>query len=90
MNMESGIHFYINIKNFDNVVINEEERFGAVNHSIHALDTLFSSVERFGNRKYKDIFVVEKITGARLHMYFKTLEKKLGKLSGVIGTTGCR
>lgn len=71
MNKKSGIHFYINIKNFDNVVINEEERFGAVNHSIHALDTLFSSVERFGNRKYKDIFVVEKITGARLHMYFK-------------------
>lgn len=64
-----GIHFYVNVANFNEVVINEESRFGKVNHSIHALDTYFSSIESFGKKKFPDNFVVEKITGARLHMY---------------------
>lgn len=71
MNKESGIHFYINVKNFNNVVLAEEDQFGSVNHAIHALDTLFRSVEQFGITRFKDSFVVEKITGARLHMYFR-------------------
>jgi len=64
-----GIHFYVNVANFNEVVINEEKKFGIVNHSIHALDTYFSSIESFGKEKFPDNFVVEKITGARLHMY---------------------
>lgn len=64
-----GIHFYINVANFNDVVINEELRLGKVNHSIHALDTYFSSIESFGKKKFPENFVVEKITGARLHMY---------------------
>lgn len=69
MKRKNGIHFYINIKNFDKVVTNEEMTSKSVNHSIHALDTFFSSIEKYGKKKYKDIFTVEKITGARLHMY---------------------
>lgn len=64
-----GMHFYINISNFDDVVEKEEQESGYVNHSIHALNTFFSTVEWFGKRKYGDDFVVEKVTGARLHMY---------------------
>lgn len=69
MNYHNGLHFYINITNFDNVVSDEEIRTGKVNHSIHELDTFFSRIEAFGKAHYKDTFVVEKVTGARLHMY---------------------
>ena len=50
----------------------EENQCGSVNHAIHALDTFFRSVEQFGITRFNDIFVVEKITGARLHMYFRS------------------
>ncbi len=64
-----GIHFYVNVANFNDVVTDEETRQGKVNHSIHALDTFFSSIESFGKKEFPDTFVVEKITGSRLHMY---------------------
>lgn len=64
-----GIHLYINIENFDQIVADEEDRTGTVTHSIHALDTFFSSVEGYGKSLYGDILTVEKITGSRLHLY---------------------
>lgn len=69
MQKYEGIHFYINIKNFDAVIIDEEKKSGNVTHAIHALDTYFSSVESYGKKCYPDTLTVEKITGARLHMY---------------------
>lgn len=39
-----GIHFYVNVANFNEVVIDEETKNGKVNHSIHALDTFFSAL----------------------------------------------
>ena len=66
---KKGIHFYINIKNFNQVVSAEEEATSVVNHSIHALDTYFSSIERYGKKHYRDVLTIEKITGARLHLY---------------------
>lgn len=69
MDKLKGLHFYINVVNFNEVVLDEESKTGKVNHSIHAIDSYFSSIERFGKQKYTDIFVVEKITGSRLHMY---------------------
>lgn len=68
MKRKEGIHFYINVSNF-NEIVEKEEQSGNVNHSIHALDTLFSSTESFGKKYYSENFVVEKITGSRLHMY---------------------
>ena len=68
MKRSEGMHFYINIPNFNAVVIDEEAKTGKVNHSIHALDTFFSMIESFGKSHF-DSFVVEKITGSRLHMY---------------------
>ena len=69
MQRQVGIHFYINIANYNSIILDEENRTGQVTHAIHALDTFFSSVESFGKKYFKDSFVVEKITGSRLHMY---------------------
>lgn len=69
MKRQRGIHFYINILNFDSILLKEESATGRVNHSLHALNTYFSSIESYGKRLYPKSFVVEKITGARLHLY---------------------
>lgn len=69
MKRREGCHFYINIVNFNEVVAKEEERSRNVTHAVHALDTFFSSIELYGKKNYSDTFVVEKVTGARLHMY---------------------
>lgn len=69
MKKYEGIHFYINIKNFNDIILDEEEKTGSVNHSIHALDTFFSSIEWFSIKNYKETLVIEKITGSRLHIY---------------------
>ena len=72
MNKKVGTHFYINIVNFDDVSEKEEAETGEVRHSIHELDTFFRSVETYGKRHYPGKLVVEKITGARLHMYVES------------------
>ncbi len=69
MQKKTGVHFYINIVNFDDVVEKEESVTREVKHSIHELDTFFSSVEAYGLKHYPGLFIVEKITGSRLHMY---------------------
>ncbi len=69
MQRYEGIHFYINIKNFNSIILDEEEKYNTVDRSIHALDTFFSSIERFGKKNYKETFTVEKITGSRLHLF---------------------
>ena len=68
MKKQEGLHFYINVKNFNDIV-EDEERQGGVNHSIHALDTLFSLTEQYAKTNYPGSVVIEKITGARLHLY---------------------
>lgn len=69
MQKKTGVHFYINIANFDDVAEKEEAATQEVKHSIHELDTFFSSVEAYGLKHYPGMFIVEKITGSRLHMY---------------------
>lgn len=69
MDRKNGIHFYINIKNLNDVIEHEEALTGEIRHSIHALDTFFSSIEEYGKKHYRDELVIEKITGSRLHMY---------------------
>lgn len=71
MQRVEGTHIYINIMNYDQIVADEEEKTGSVTHSIHALDTYFSMIERYGKKLYPKSFVVEKITGSRLHLYVK-------------------
>lgn len=69
MQRRNGFHVYINIANLNQIVLDEEKNTGKVNHSIHAMDTFFSSVERFGRHLSPNKLVVEKITGSRLHLY---------------------
>ena len=69
MQKKTGVHFYIDIMNFVDVVEKEEAVTREVKHSIHELDTFFSSIEAYGLKHYPDLIVVEKITGSRLHMY---------------------
>lgn len=65
----TGIHFYINIVNFSQIILEEEAETKRVTHSIHALDTFFSSIESFGKKTYPETLVVEKVTGSKLHLY---------------------
>ena len=69
MQRHQGIHFYINITNFNQILLKEEAQTKKVNYAIHALDAFFSSIESYGKKFYPKTFVVEKITGARLHLY---------------------
>ncbi len=64
----TGVHFYINICNFDQIILDEENRTGKITYALHALDTYFSSIENFGKKASKNL-VIEKITGSRLHLY---------------------
>ncbi|MFA7436230.1 MAG: hypothetical protein WC006_07715 [Bacilli bacterium] len=65
---KEGLHFYINIINYYDIIEKEEEETGSVQHSIHELDTFFTMIERYAkstNHKLE----IEKITGSRLHLY---------------------
>lgn len=64
-----GFHVYINIANYNEIILDEENSTNRVTKSIHALDTFFSEIERFGNIHFPNSFVIEKITGSRLHFY---------------------
>ncbi len=68
MKKYSGIHFYINIINFNKIITDEEINTKGVTHSIHALDTFFASIEKYGKNISQNL-VVEKITGSRLHLF---------------------
>ncbi len=68
MKKQLGIHLYINIVNFNQIITDEELKTNGITHSIHALDTYFSCIESFAKRLSENL-VVEKITGSRLHIY---------------------
>lgn len=64
-----GLHLYVNIDNFEKI-IEKEESEGGLKHSIHALDTFFTSIEKFILTINKGIGIkIEKITGSRLHIH---------------------
>lgn len=62
-----GIHLYLNIKNFDALVKNDETD-NDVSHIIHFLNTFVSTLERFISDKYRDNVYFEKLTGSRIHL----------------------
>ena len=69
MQRQEGIHFYINIVNFNSIILDEEMKTRKITHAIHALDTFFTSIEKYGKQLFPQSFEVEKITGSRLHLY---------------------
>lgn len=44
MNKSEGIHFYVNIKNLDEIIQGEEEANDEVKRSIHRLHTFFAGI----------------------------------------------
>ena len=60
MKKNNGIHFYINLRNLDDVIENEELRTGEIKHSVLALDTFFSSVELYGKKHYSKNLLLRK------------------------------
>jgi len=63
---KEGIHLYIQITNLDSIVKKEENGNKSLEHSIHALNASFTLIERESKSKG---FIVEKVTGSRLHLY---------------------
>lgn len=71
MDKKNGLHLYINISNFNDILEKEEESNPTEpKHAIHALDTYFSSIEDFC-KHHTNNSTIEKITGARLHIYIE-------------------
>lgn len=71
MDKKNGLHLYINISNFNDILEKEEESNPTEpKHAIHALDTYFSSIEDFC-KHHTNNSTIEKITGARLHIYME-------------------
>lgn len=67
--IKSGIHFYININNYNDIILSEEGSTRRVTRSIHALNTFFTEIERYCNNHFQSSLVIEKITGSRIHLY---------------------
>lgn len=76
----NGLHLYINIKNYDDIIEAEEGKTKKVNHCIHALDSFFSEIERYTLSNYKNT-VIEKITGSRLHIQINYDEERSLKIA---------
>lgn len=81
---KTGIHLYINVKNFSSIVKKEENNTNDLDHSLHALNIYFKSIERVCHNMNIDI---EKVTGSRLHLFIegnycdKTVIEKLYDIS---------
>ena len=65
---KTGIHLYINVKNFSSIVKEEENNTSDLDHSLHALNIYFKSIERVCHNMNIDI---EKVTGSRLHLFIE-------------------
>ena len=68
MNYYKGIHFYININNFEDIVDDEESKQKKLSHSIHLLNSYFSGIERYARTNCNNV-EIEKITSGRIHLY---------------------
>lgn len=63
-----GLHFYINIKNF-NKLVSIDEKDGDMSHMFHLLNTFLVTLERYIKDNFNtDKVVIEKLTGSRVHV----------------------
>ena len=68
MELKKGIHFYICIANYVDIIEAEETEYNQLNHSIHLLHSFFSGIERFAKTNCNNI-EIEKITSGRIHLF---------------------
>jgi class 3 adenylate cyclase len=71
MNKSEGIHFYVNIKNLDEIIQGEEEANDEVKRSIHRLHTFFAGITKAVKHFNGEI---EKFTHGRVHVYIEKLD----------------
>ena len=65
---KTGIHLYVNVKNFPSIVRREENETDDLDHSLHALNIYFRSIEK----KCHNLNIeIEKVTSARLHLFIE-------------------
>lgn len=64
---KDGIHLYINIKNIESLV-KEDEIDDDMKHIFLLLNTFVVSIEELILSRYKDVVWFEKLTGGRLHL----------------------
>lgn len=95
--IRKGLHFYINIKNFDKLVANDEKD-DDMSHMFHYLNTFLTSLERYIRDNFDtNQVIVEKLTGSRIHIivygdcrkafiYFLNISNFAFKLSNFILT----
>lgn len=67
-----GLHIYISIDNLDEIIKDEERRFGEVKRSLKLLDSFFVSIRRQVSKQgaYPGMHI-EKLTGNRMHLYIE-------------------
>ena len=66
-----GLHLYVSIDNFDDIIADEESRYGEVKRSLKLLDSLFQAIRKhIGKGSYPGLFI-EKVTGNRMHIYIE-------------------
>lgn len=73
MKKYNGVHFYVNINNFNNIVKKDEKKHDDLARSFHALEIFIKSIEKF----VLDIgdIEIEKFTTSRLHFYIRECEE---------------
>ena len=64
---QHGIHLYINIKNLEHLV-SEDEKDEDMNHIFSLLNTFVVSMENYIVSNYRDNVYFEKLTGGRIHL----------------------
>lgn len=72
-NNAEGMHVYICIDNFDELLIKEEKTSGNIKHSLKLLNSYFIAIRKFAKEKiasHISDFNIEKITGNRMHLYY--------------------
>lgn len=79
MKKESGIHLYLNIKNYDEIIEKDERDNDKPIHAIHALDSFFTAIEKYCKDYCSHDVSIEKITGSRLHLIFMESISKSAK-----------
>lgn len=71
-NLTEGLHVYINIDNFDSLLVKEERNQHNIKHSLKLLNSFFVAIRRYTSQRIKFPGLhIEKVTGNRMHLYIE-------------------
>lgn len=87
MERKTGIHFYINIKNLNSIIREEEDKDDDLKRTLHRLQTYFTGLTKLINDDGKG--KIEKYTSGRAHIVFE-LEEENEKIDSTILESICK